>query len=104
MKEELEVILEQALADLSGVSGEEALQDIRVKYLGKKGALTAVMKGMGALPPEERPAIGQVVNAVRRQLEEQIESALTSIRDARKAEILQKERIDVTLPGRRRST
>ncbi len=102
MKEKLEEMLQQALADLSGLASEEAIQDIRVKYLGKKGAVTSIMKGIGVLPPEERPAIGQIVNAVRSQLEERIEGALSAVRTARKAESLQKERIDVTLPGRRR--
>jgi phenylalanyl-tRNA synthetase alpha chain len=100
MKEQLEALLQQAIAELAGVSGEEALQEIRVRYLGKKGALTAVMKGIGALSAEERPVIGQVVNSVRSRLEEQIESALAALRAARKAENLQKERLDVTLPGR----
>ena len=100
MKEQLEALLQQATVELAGVSGEEALQEIRVRYLGKKGALTAVMKGIGALSAEERPVIGQVVNTVRSRLEEQIESALAALRTARKAEILQKERLDVTLPGR----
>jgi phenylalanyl-tRNA synthetase alpha chain len=102
MKEQLEAILQQALADIAGVLSEGELQDIRVKYLGKKGALTAVMKGIGSLSPEERPAIGQVVNNVRNRLEEKIGAALISVRSARKAEILEKERIDVTLPGRNR--
>ncbi len=102
MKEKLEAMLHQALADLSGLTSEEAIQDIRVKYLGKKGAVTSIMKGIGVLPPEERPTIGQIVNAVRGQLEERIEGALASVRNARKAESLRRERIDVTLPGRRR--
>jgi phenylalanyl-tRNA synthetase alpha chain len=102
MKEQLEAILQQALADIADVHSEEELQDLRVKYLGKKGALTAVMKGIGSLSPEERPAIGQVVNDVRTRLEEKIGAALGSIRSTRKAHILAKERIDVSLPGRRR--
>jgi phenylalanyl-tRNA synthetase alpha chain len=104
MKEQIETILQQALADLAGVLSEDALQDIRVKYLGKKGALTTIMKGIGSLSPEERPEIGQIVNSVRMQLEEKIESTLAHIRNAGKAESLQKERIDVTLPGRQRPT
>ncbi len=64
--------------------------------------MTAIMKGVGALSPEERPLIGQVVNSVRDQLEEQFEAALTRIREAIKAERLREERLDVTLPGRRR--
>ncbi|HTP66185.1 MAG TPA: phenylalanine--tRNA ligase subunit alpha [Geobacteraceae bacterium] len=104
MKEELENILQQALAELGAVADEGALQEIRVKYLGKKGAITSVMKGIGALSPEERPAAGQVINAVRGELEKRIEETLLSVRNARKDEILKKERIDVTLPGRRRPT
>jgi phenylalanyl-tRNA synthetase alpha chain len=100
MKEQLDALLRQALADLSGAAAEEAIQEIRVRYLGKKGALTAIMKGIGALPAEERPAMGQVVNTVRAELEERIETSLTAVRSARKAENLQKERLDVTLPGR----
>jgi len=104
MKEQIETILQQALDDIAGVLSVEALQEVRVKYLGKKGALTTIMKGIGALSPEERPIIGQVVNSVRTELEEKIETTLAHIRNASKTESLQKERIDVTLPGRRRPT
>lgn len=102
MKEQLDALLHEAGSELAGVTSEEALQEFKVKYLGKKGALTVIMKGIGALKPEERPLIGQVVNAVRDQLEDQIERALISIRAAKKAERLYSERIDVTLPGRRK--
>ncbi len=102
MKEELEGILQKALAEISPASTEEALQEIRVKYLGKKGALTAIMKGIGALAPEDRPAFGQVVNNVRGQLEERLDAVLAAVRNAKKVESLQRERLDVTLPGRQR--
>lgn len=102
MKEKLEALLQEARAELAGISSEEALQELKVRYLGKKGALTAIMKGIGTLTPEERPAIGQVVNKIRDQLEESLEKALANIRTAKRAERLQTERIDVTLPGRRR--
>ncbi len=101
MRGKLEALLQQAMAELSRISHEEALQDLRVKYLGKKGELTTIMKGIGALSPEERPMIGQIVNSIRCQLEEGFESALVSIREAKKIERLREERIDVTLPGRR---
>jgi phenylalanyl-tRNA synthetase alpha chain len=77
------------------------LQELRVKFLGKKGALTAIMKGLGTLSPDERPVIGQIVNTVKEQLEAKIESAGLHIREAVKAEKLRLERLDVTLPGRR---
>lgn len=102
MKEKLEALLADAVAELSQVGTEDGLQELRVKYLGKKGVLTAVMKGLGALSPEERPVIGQVVNTVKGELEAKIESAGLQIREAIKAEKLRSERVDVTLPGRRR--
>lgn len=102
MKEKLEALLADAVAELSQVGTEDGLQELRVKYLGKKGELTAVMKGLGALSPEERPVIGQVVNTVKGELEAKIESAGLQIREAVKAEKLRSERVDVTLPGRRR--
>lgn len=101
MKDKLEALLEQALAELDAIRSEEDLQDLRVRYLGKKGELTAIMKGIGALSPEERPLIGQIVNEVRDTLDEKIETARALIREACKAERLQAERLDVTLPGRR---
>lgn len=102
MRERLESLLNAAVEDLSKASTEDAIQDIRVKYLGKKGELTAIMKGMGGLSAEERPLVGQVANQVKDALEGKIESALAAVRDAAKQERLRAERLDVTLPGRRR--
>ena len=104
MKEQIEAHLQQALADLDGAVSEEEIQELRVKYLGKKGALTLIKKGLGSLSPEERPVVGQSVNIISNRLMEKIDNALSALRNARKEESLQKERIDVTLPGRRRLT
>lgn len=101
MKEQLDGLLKAALAEISEAGTEESLQELRVKYLGKKGAITAVMKGLGALPPEERPIVGQLVNTVKNQLETRLDETLDRVRDASKRERLERERIDVTLPGRR---
>jgi phenylalanyl-tRNA synthetase alpha chain len=101
MRDKLEELLKQATAELAHAAGEEAVQELRVKYLGKKGELTGIMKGIGSLPPEERPALGQIVNVVRDRLEEQVEAALLRVREARKAARLKEECLDVTLPGRR---
>ncbi len=90
-----------ATAELGHVATEDSLQDLRVKYLGKKGELTAVMKGLGSLSSEERPLIGQIVNKVKTELETRIDAAALQIREAGKAEKLRSERVDVTLPGRR---
>ena len=101
MKEKLEDLLRRAVAELAGLASEEELQELRVRYLGKKGELTAIMKGIGALSPEERPAVGQIVNLVRDELEEKLEQALSAARAAQKEARLKAERLDVTLPGRR---
>ncbi len=102
MKAKLEALLDQALSELAQATTEEGVQELRVKYLGKKGELTSVMKGLGALTPEERPVIGQVVNTVKGKLEEAFEVRAGEIREAVKSARLSAERIDVTLPGRRR--
>lgn len=102
MKEKLEALLEKASGELDEICSEESIQEIRVRYLGKKGALTAIMKGLGEVPASERPAMGQAANNVKDLIEEKIKEKLAIIREEKKSEKLQKERIDVTLPGRRR--
>ena len=102
MKEKLETLLQGGLSELSTVTSEESLHELRVKYLGKKGLLTSVMKGLGSLSPEDRPVVGQMVNVVKAQLEERVDSVLLEIRQKNKEEKLRSERLDVTLPGRRR--
>ncbi|MBT1076710.1 phenylalanine--tRNA ligase subunit alpha [Geobacter grbiciae] len=101
MKEQLDGLLQSALKEIDGAGSEEALQELRIKYLGKKGALTAVMKGLGALSAEERPVVGQLANTVKDQLEAYLDETLAQVRDSSKRERLQRERLDVTLPGRR---
>jgi phenylalanyl-tRNA synthetase alpha chain len=101
MKEQLEKLQEQALTELAVVTGEEELQSLKVKFLGKKGELTSIMKGIGGLTPEERPLIGQVVNSVRDRLEAAFEEKSISLRDKLKKDRLASEKIDVSLPGRR---
>ncbi|NVN97894.1 MAG: phenylalanine--tRNA ligase subunit alpha [Geobacteraceae bacterium] len=100
MRDQLLNLQNQALADLAGITGEDELQSLRVRFLGKKGELTSIMKGIGALTAEERPLIGQVVNSVRDCLEAAFESASTLLRDTIKSQKLNNEKVDVTLPGR----
>lgn len=103
MREKLEGLRTLALSELASLKTEKEVLDLRVKYLGKKGELTSLMKGMGALTPEERPLIGQIANQVKDTLEERIESALAALRESEKQERLRSERLDVTLPGRRKA-
>ena len=72
MKEQLEQIRREALAAMDAAADSQALETLRVKYLGKKGELTAVLKMMGKLSAEERPVMGQVANAVRADIEEKL--------------------------------
>ncbi|MEG2177153.1 MAG: phenylalanine--tRNA ligase subunit alpha, partial [Oscillibacter sp.] len=100
MKEQLEAIRKSALDSISGTQAGAELESLRVKYLGKKGELTAVLKQMGALSAELRPVMGQMANEVRASLEEAFESQSAIL--ARKALELQilRETVDVTIPGK----
>jgi phenylalanyl-tRNA synthetase alpha chain len=101
MRETLIALKEQALGQLEQLQTIAELNDFRVKYLGKKGELTDILKGMGKLPAEERPLVGQLVNEVRDTIEKQIEDKKANLESHAIAERLKKERIDVTLPGKR---
>jgi len=100
MKDRLEGMLQAAGAAMTEADSESALQDVRVRFLGKKGELTAIMKEMGRLSPEERPVLGALANRVKEELETLFASRQQSIREAEIARRLASERIDVTLPGR----
>ncbi|HML31727.1 MULTISPECIES: phenylalanine--tRNA ligase subunit alpha [Sporomusa] len=100
MEQELNSLRETALKELSEVTAKEVLNDLKVKYLGKKGLLTGMLRGLGALSPEERPRVGQVVNDIRNELEAIIATKLEATKQAELAQKLASESIDVTLPGR----
>ena len=100
MKEQLAKIRAEALAAFDGVKDAAALDELRVKYLGKKGELTAVLKQMGRLTPEERPAMGALANEVRAVLEETIELTAQKLAAAALEARLKAEAIDVTVPGK----
>ena len=100
MEQELQRIKEVALTAIRAATDQQALQDVRVKYLGKKGEVTALLKGLGKLSPEERPKMGALVNAVRQALEEEIDALKTSMEVAAMNARLEEEKIDITLPGR----
>lgn len=100
MKERLETLKQEALNQLADVSSKEELNEIRVKFLGKKGALTEVLRGMGGLSAEERPVIGQVANEVREAIEQLVAEKLAAFEQEETEARLRSEMIDVTLPGR----
>ena len=99
MKDQLAKIRAEALAALEGVQDAAGLDGLRVKYLGKKGELTGVLKMMGKLSPEERPVMGQMANDVRAALEKALDEASQKLEAAALALRLKAEAIDVTIPG-----
>lgn len=100
MQEELKCIRENCLSDLEHITDIKALDDVRVKYLGKKGQLTAALKGMGKLSKEERPVIGKLANEVREEIEKAISDKKESLETAAMMAAIENERIDVPLPGK----
>ena len=101
MKEQLEAIRKQALEAVAGTQAGSELEAVRVQYLGKKGALTAVLKQMGKLSPEERPVMGQLANEVRAELEKAIEVQSAALAEKALEAKLAAETVDVTIPGKR---
>ncbi len=100
MKETLEQIRREALDALAGAADAQALDALRVKYLGKKGELTAVLKQMGKLSNQERPVIGQLANEVRAALEEALETRGRQLEAKALEDRLRSEAVDVTIPGK----
>ena len=101
MKDRLEQILQNALAQIQEAGALEKLNDIRVAFLGKKGELTSIMKSMKEIAPEDRPAFGQMVNETRSEIERKMEEMRAELaRKAREAQ-LKAEVIDVTLPAKK---
>ena len=99
MKEQLAKIRDEALEAIRGTDAAAALDAVRVKYLGKKGELTALLKQTGKLPPEERPVVGQLANEVRTALTEAIAAQNKALADAALTLKLAAETVDVTIPG-----
>ncbi|MEY8000396.1 phenylalanine--tRNA ligase subunit alpha [Clostridium sp. Mt-5] len=99
MKEKLEKIKENALKELQDRESNLSIEDIRIKYLGKKGELTKILRAMKTLSKEERPMVGRLANEIRSVLENAIEEASRKIKDFKTEEKLKSETIDITMPG-----
>lgn len=98
--ENLEALTQQALAAIAAAKDSAALEQVRVQYLGKKGEISALMKNLGAVAPEDRPKIGAVINEAKDQVEEAINSQKNQLDNAALTIKLAAETIDITLPGR----
>ena len=101
MKELLLAIRQKAEDELAATCDEASLEEARVRYLGKKGELTAVLRGMGKLTPEERPAVGQLANEVRETIEGMIAERKNALQAVALEKKLREEKIDVTAPGKK---
>lgn len=101
MKEKLEAIKADALARIENAKDLDSLNEVKVAILGKKGELTAVLKGMKDVPPKERPMVGQMVNEARTAIEEKLEEEKVKIARLLRTEKMKRETIDVTLPGKK---
>ena len=103
MEKKLREIRERVMAELNEARATSRLEQIRVGVLGKKGELTGLLRGMGQLPPEERPKMGQLVNDVRKALEEALDKRTAELQAREKEARLAAEAVDVTMPGPERS-
>ena len=101
MKERLQELAENARVRIEESEGLDKLNDVRVAYLGKKGELTAILKGMKDVSPEERPKVGQLVNETRAKIETLLEESRRKLEEAVREEKMKAEVIDVTLPAKK---
>lgn len=104
MKEQLINIKAAALDSIKDAQNSQKLDDIRVKFLGKKGELTGILRGMGALSADERPLIGKIANEVREEIEAALGQAIGRIKGSERDQKLKSEIIDITMPGKMRAS
>lgn len=103
MQDQLKAIWARVSEELKNIQDSSALEQLRVTVMGKKGELTQLLRGMGQVPADQRPALGQIVNSTRANLEQAIEKRAGELKNREKEQRLLRETIDVTLPGKNRS-
>jgi len=102
MKDELIRIKEEAISDINGANRLDDLENVRIKYLGKKGKLTLILREMGKLPKEERPVVGRLANEVRQEIEKELSEGKDRFKERLKQERIEKEKIDISINKRTR--
>ncbi len=102
MKEQLDLILSNAKADILGATNVKELSDVKVKYQGKNGEVTKLMQGMRDIPKEDRPAFGKLVNDLRMQIDELYDARETELKEVELLKTFESEAIDITLPSKKR--
>jgi len=101
MKDRLEKLKADTLGLIATIAEERELADAKIRFLGRKGELTSILRGLKDLPPEERGAVGQLANVIKAELEQSFDRAEAALADAAEQQKLASEFLDVTLPGRR---
>ncbi|GLS84764.1 phenylalanine--tRNA ligase subunit alpha [Paraferrimonas haliotis] len=101
MQQQIDEIIAEGVSAIEAANDLKLLDEIRVNYLGKKGRLTEIMKGMGKLSPEERPKMGQMVNQAKQQVQSKLNAKINELKEAELNQRLAAEKVDVTLPGRK---
>ena len=102
MKEKLKELQELALKQIETAIKSSELEEIRIKFLGKKGELTTILRSMGGLSPEERPLVGKLVNEAKALVEEKLDKTIKNIKDKERDAKLSSETIDISLPGKKK--
>jgi phenylalanyl-tRNA synthetase alpha chain len=102
--EDLELLARQAKTAIGAAEDGAALEQLRVDFLGKKGSITGLLKGLGGMPEEDRPRAGALINVLKQELQELISVRKSALDAAAVKALLEREAIDVTLPGRGQST
>lgn len=101
MKEKIDELRRQVLKTLETLPDKKELEELRVRIMGKKGSLTELLRGMGSLPAEERPHVGQLVNQLRQELEAKFDEKEAGMEQLIKEKRLQGEKLDITMPGKK---
>lgn len=104
MKDKLTAIQKEFEDRIASAAVLDKLEELKVAYLGKKGELTSILKGMGQLTPEERPAVGQLVNKVRAHMEQSLAEKTEQLKSAAMRVKLEREAVEVTMPGAAKPT
>lgn len=101
MKDKIKNLIAEAKQELKNIEAKQQLNDLKVKYLGKKGSVTQLMKGIGAVAPELRSEVGQLVNSARKEIEQNFEEISAVITEKEKKAKMIAETVDITLPGKK---
>lgn len=100
MRDKIQEMSEKVKKKLGEIKTLQELQELKVKYLGKKGEVTSMLKGLGTMTPEERPIFGQKINSLREEIEKAMERRERDVKEKLMEQKLAKEKIDVTMPGK----